>query len=110
MCPNGEIFVSVGLFYRMWNDPSLLLSADTSDPSVKQRGVSRVHDLSAAHFLKYPAELLVLFEGIHRVFCKLQMNGAGESISADEAVESGFAVQEIFHIDKLQQELFILRF
>ena len=68
MCPNGEIFVSVGLIYRMWNDPSLLLSADTSDHSVKQRGVSRVHDLSVVHFLNYPAEFLVLFKGIHRVF------------------------------------------
>ena len=92
MCPNGEIFVSVGLFYRMGNDSSSLLSADTSDHSVKQRGVSRVHDLSVVHFLKYPAELLVLFEGIHRVFRKLQMNGTGETISADEAVKSGFAV------------------
>ena len=102
MCPQGEIFVSVGLFYRMGNDSSSLLSADTSDHSVKQRGVSRVHDLSAAHFLKYPAELIVLFEGIHWVFCKLQMNGAGESVSADEAVESGFAVQKIFQVYQLQ--------
>ena len=60
--------------------------------------------------MNYPAEFLVLFKGIHRVFRQFQMNGAGKSVSADEAVKSGFTVQKILHIYQLQQELFILRF
>ena len=41
MCPQGEIFVPVGLFYRMGNDPSLLQCADKSAHTAQQRGVSR---------------------------------------------------------------------
>ena len=38
------------------------------------------------------------------------MNGAGKSVPADEAVESGFAMQKILHIYQFQKELFLLRF